>query len=345
MTKSNWYKKLEKARNAIQCLACSNYCQIKNNQTGICGIRKNENGKLKLLTYSKPAAVNLDPIEKKPLFHFLPDSQIFSFGTAGCNFRCAFCQNWDISQLPKLNKEFVKMIEKTKETWPPEKIVEYCLENKIPSIGYTYNEPTIFIEYAYDTMILAKKAGLKNVFVSNGYQSKETINAIAPYLDAINIDLKSFSEKFYQKICGGRLEVVLKNIKLFHQKNVWVELTTLIIPQENDSEEELNQIAQFIAQIDKNIPWHISRFFPAYQMNHYPTTPIKTLETAYQIGKKAGLNFVYVGNVLTDNLENTHCPKCQTLLIKREGYNIEITESFKDGRCQKCQTPIAGIWK
>jgi pyruvate formate lyase activating enzyme len=338
-----FFKKL--SGNNIQCLACSHYCKIKSNSTGICGIRLNNNGFLELLTYGKPVAINLDPIEKKPLFHFLPSSQIFSFGTFGCNFRCAFCQNWDISQFPKFNKDFQAIINEVKKEWPPEKIVEYCLKNNIPSIGYTYNEPTVFIEYCYDTMILAKKYNLKNVFVSNGYQSKETIQAIAPYLDAINIDLKSFNERFYQKICGAKLEIVLENIKKFHQLKIWVELTTLVIPNENDSEKELEQIADFISKIDVNIPWHLSRFFPAYQMNNYPPTNIKTLQTAYEIGKSKELNFIYLGNVVGEKFENTYCPNCNTLLIERFGYETKTTPEFKDGQCLKCNNKIHGIWK
>jgi pyruvate formate lyase activating enzyme len=210
----------------------------------------------------------------------------------------------------------------------PKKLLNYCLENKIPSIAYTYNEPTIFIEYALKTMILARKNGIKNVFVSNGYQSNETIKEIAPYLDAINVDLKSMNEKFYQKICGAHLEPVLKNIKIFYQKGIWIELTTLIIPQENDSEKELKEIAQFIAQIDKNIPWHISRFFPNYQMINYKETSIETIKKAYEIGKKAGLNFVYGGNIINSSLENTWCPQCGALLVTRNNYNIKIQKFF-----------------
>jgi pyruvate formate lyase activating enzyme len=339
----NFYKKLND--DEVQCLACVNQCKIKNDQVGICGVRQNKNGKLNLLVENRPIAINLDPIEKKPLFHFLPGTEIFSFGTFGCNFRCAFCQNWDISQLPKSNKIFEEFIKETTEFWPPEKIVNYCLENKISSIAYTYNEPTIFVEYALKTMILARKNGIKNVFVSNGYQSNETIKEITPYLDAINIDLKSMNEKFYQKICGAHLEPILKNIKTFYQKGVWIELTTLIIPQENDSEKELKEIAQFIAQIDKNIPWHISRFFPNYQMTDYKETSIETIKKAYEIGKKAGLNFVYGGNIINSSLENTFCPQCGALLIARNNYNIKITENFSKGRCLKCHAEIKGVWQ
>lgn len=341
----NFYKKLK--NDEIQCLACFNQCKIKNGQTGICGVRKNENGKLKLLVENRPIAINLDPIEKKPLFHFLPGTEIFSFGTFGCNFRCAFCQNWDISQITKgKNKNEIEIfLNEITDIWSPEKIVDYCLKKKIPAIAYTYNEPTIFIEYALKTMILAHQNGLKNVFVSNGYQSEMTLKEIAPYLDAINVDLKSMREIFYQKICGAYLEPVLKNIKTFYQKNIWIELTTLLIPNENDSEKELKEIAQFIAKIDKNIPWHISRFFPAYQMKDYPFTPMEKLNLAYKIGKEAGLNFVYVGNVPETSLENTSCPHCHTPLILRNGYNINVTNNFKNGRCLKCGTEIKGVWQ
>jgi len=339
----NFYKKLNNEE--IQCLACANQCQIKNNQTGICSVRKNENGKLKLLVDNRPIAINLDPIEKKPLFHFFPRTEIFSFGTFGCNFRCAFCQNWDISQITKGKNNLESFLTALTELWPPQKIVNYCLENKIPAIAYTYNEPTIFIEYALETMILAHKNGLKNVFVSNGYQSEITIKEIVPYLDAINIDLKSMNEKFYQKICGAHLDPVLKNIKTFYQKGVWIELTTLLIPNENDSEKELKEIAQFIAHIDKNIPWHISRFFPAYQMENYPATSMEKLKLAYQIGKENGLNFVYVGNITQSSMENTFCPQCNAILVSRDGYNIKISDNFKKGQCLKCGAKIKGVWQ
>lgn len=329
----------------IRCLACSHYCQIAEGMTGICGVRKNLQGKLKLLVYGRPAAVNLDPIEKKPLYHFLPGSTIFSLGTYGCNFRCSFCQNWDISQISKGYQNFEELIEKTCEEWSPEKIVDYCLKNQIPAIAYTYNEPTVFVEYCYETMKLAKKSGIKNVFVSNGYQSKETIEIITPYLDAINIDLKSFREEFYQRFCGAHLEPVLENIKRFYKKKVWIEITTLLIPQENDSEEEIKEIAQFIAKIDKNIPWHLSRFFPAYQMLNKIPTDLATLKKAYQIGKKVGLNYIYLGNIVDKNYESTFCPKCGKELISRIGYEIKISPSFKNGRCLYCQEKIAGYWK
>lgn len=342
MLKAKLFKKLKNSR--IQCLACNHYCKISEGKTGICGVRKNIAGQLNLLVYGRPVAINIDPIEKKPLFHFLPGSEIFSLGTYGCNFRCSFCQNWDISQLSKGYQNFEELIKKTCEEWPPEKIVDYCRKNQIPGIAYTYNEPTIFVEYAYDTMKLAAKSGIKNVFVSNGYESKETVEYIAPYLDAINIDLKSFRDEFYNRLCGAKLEPVLKTIKLIQQKKIWQEITTLLIPEENDSEKEIQEIAKFIASIDKNIPWHLSRFYPAYQMANKETTSIGILEKAYEIGKKAGLNYIYLGNVLTEKYESTYCPKCSEKLIKRIGYSINITDSFKNGRCLKCGENIPGIW-
>jgi len=230
------------------------------------------------------------------------------------------------------------------EDWPPQKIVDYCLEHNIPSIAYTYNEPTIFIEYAYDTAKLANQAGLKNVFVSNGYGSAEAYDFIDGYLDAINIDLKSFQPEFYQKICHANIKPVLANIKRLHDAGVWVEVTTLVVPGQNDSVGELKAIAQFLAKIDPDIPWHISRFFPQYKMEDSLPTPLETLELAYKIGKTAGLNYVYVGNCPDSKWESTDCPKCKKRLIERTGYEIG-TINLKNGQCQFCKTKIAGKWE
>jgi pyruvate formate lyase activating enzyme len=283
------------------------------------------------LVYGIAIAANIDPIEKKPLFHFQPGSQSFSVATAGCNFRCEFCQNWDISQITKGPHGRI-----IGESLPPEKIVAEAKKKGCRSIAYTYTEPTIFFEYAYDTGRLAKKGGLANVFVTNGYQTPETIKEMAKFVDAVNIDLKSFSEKFYQKVCGARLEPVLKSIKLMHKAGIWVEITTLVVPKQNDSKEELRSIAKFIASVDKNIPWHISRFHPDYQMTEAYPTPIETLEMAYTLGKKAGLNYVYLGNIATEDRENTYCPKCGNLAIHRQWYSIEVLGVDKKGRCPKC---------
>ena len=323
------YQKL--AGKKVRCQLCSHRCLIPEGKRGICSVRENQGGTLYSLVYGKAIAANADPIEKKPLFHFLPGSLSFSIATAGCNFRCEFCQNWDISQITKGQEGQI-----IGEELPPEQVVQKALETGCQSIAYTYTEPTIFFEYAQDTAKLAKKAGLVNVFVTNGYQTPETIKEMKGLIDAANVDLKSFSEKFYQKICGARLAPVLEAIKLMHKAGIWLEITTLVVPDQNDSEKELAQIARFIADLDKNIPWHISRFHPDYKMQDGQPTPLETLEKVYQIGKKAGLSYVYLGNVITETRENTYCPKCGNLAIRRVGYSIEILGVDKKGKCEKC---------
>lgn len=301
---------------------------------------------------NKPIAVNVDPIEKKPLYHFLPGTLIFSFGTVGCNFRCGFCQNWDISQIRKVEDGGWRMETKRdnavniKDSWKPEKIVNYCLKRNIPSIAFTYNEPTVFIEYALATMKLAKKAQLKTVFVSNGYQSEKSVQALVDNgLDAINIDLKSFSNDFYQKNCGAKLQPVLDNIKRFWEAGVWVEVTTLIIPDENDSEKELTHIAEYIYSVSADLPWHISRFHPEYLMQNKSVTGEATIKQAYEIGRKVGLKHIYVGNINIDIGQDSVCPRCQTKLIARNDYQIKVLHTFANGRCQKCKTVIKGVWQ
>ncbi|MEK0338085.1 MAG: AmmeMemoRadiSam system radical SAM enzyme [Nitrosopumilus sp.] len=346
------YKRLD--NNKVQCTACKQNCIIPKNNIGICGVRQNKDGKLYLLVYGKASSYNIDPIEKKPLYHFMPSTEIFSIGTVGCNFSCDFCQNWDTSQITKeLKNKLLKEkkiadidveISKFGYQLPPEKIVEICIEKNIPSIAYTYNEPTVFFEYAYDTAKLAHEKGIKNVFVTNGYETEEALKLLKPYLNAMNIDLKSFNDEFYKKLCKARLQPVLETIKLAHKLGIWIEITTLIIPGKNDSDEELKKIANFIVNINKNIPWHIIAFHPDYKMTDISSTSLNTLQKAYNIGKKAGLNYVYTGNILDDEHSNTYCPKCSTLLIKRSGYSISI-ENFENGKCNKCSEKIAGIWK
>lgn len=352
MHQATLYKQL--ANNKVQCTACKQNCIISPDNTGICGVRQNKNGKLYLLVYGKVSSYNIDPIEKKPLYHFMPSTEIFSLGTVGCNFSCDFCQNWDSSQITKgiknklLKEKKIKDIDveisKLGYELPPNKIVEICIKKNIPSIAYTYNEPSIFFEYAYDTAKLANKKGIKNVFVTNGYETEEALKLIKPYLNAMNIDLKSFNDDFYKKICKARLQPVLDTIKLAHKLGIWIEITTLIIPGKNDSDEELRQIANFILSIDKNIPWHITAFHPDYNMTDIPSTSLNTIQKAYNIGKKAGLNYVYVGNISDDEHSSTYCPNCNALLIKRSGYSISI-ENIKNGKCLKCNEKIAGVWK
>lgn len=338
MKKATLYKK-QKGKN-VKCTACRHFCTIRDGEFGLCGIRKNEEGILYLTVYGLTSGTGIDPVEKKPLFHFMPGSQVFSVGTIGCNFACAFCQNAWMSQANKDSSVPIPPLEEL----PPEEIVEFCLEEDIPIIAYTYNEPAIFFEYTYDTAKLASKEGIKNIYVSNGYASKEAIDKISPYLDGINIDLKAFTENFYKDLCKARLEPVLDNIKYYYKKGIWVEITTLIIPTKNDSEKELTQIAQFIASISKSIPWHVTRFTPTYKMDKIPSTPEETIKKAYQIGKKAGLEYVYAGNIHGEDLHSSYCPKCNKVLVKRDWGYTKI-QNLKNGKCSNCGKKIKGVWK
>jgi len=341
----------------VKCLACSRYCTIPEGSTGFCGIRKNEGGQLKLLAYGKPSPVSIDPVEKKPLFHFLPSTEILSMGTFGCNFACEFCQNPDLSQAPRLiggakstAKEKLTLLEKEFEALPyvsPKDFTGAAVANGCSSVAFTYNEPAIFSEYAHDCSVEAKKAGgLGTVYVSNGYASKESIEFIAPVLDAINIDIKSFSEKFYSTICHSSLEPVLETVKRCRKLGIWVEITTLVIPGKNDSKGELSEIACFIKSVDKEIPWHVTAFHPAYRMMDVVPTPMQSLVTARKIGLDEGLSFVYAGNLPSKdhNYEDTFCPKCKALLVHRHGYSVQVKALGKDGKCQLCKQKIPGIW-
>ena len=330
MKEAYLYEKLK--NHNVRCLNCSHYCHLTPDQKGICGVRQNIDGKLYSLNYGQVVALNIDPIEKKPLFHFLPSSLSLSLAAVGCNFKCLACQNWEISQAEELT---------AKVNWgediAPEEIVKIALKNNIPSISYTYTEPTVFLEYALDTMKLAKEKGLKNIWVSNGYMSPEALELISPYLDATNIDLKGFNLAFYRKNCSATLEPVLNNLIAIKKKKIWLEITTLVIPGLNDDEESLKGIAQFIAQkLGRNTPWHISQFSGtiSWKLQYIEDTPVETLEKAYQLGRQAGLHYVYIGNVLGEEHENTYCPKCGTLAIGRQGYYI--TRKDVDGHCPSC---------
>lgn len=338
----------------VQCLACSWYCRIKEGNTGICGVRQNLKGELYLLVYGIASAVNIDPIEKKPLFHFLPGTDIFSIGTVGCNFGCQFCQNWSISQATRnlrarlleegKLRDFSLEIGKLGYKLAPEQIIDYCVEHDIKSIAFTYNEPAIFFEYLYDTAKLAKSKGIKVALVSNGYFSREAVEKLNGLIDAINIDLKSSNDKFYQKVAQARLKPVLENIKRFYGDGVWVEVTTLLIPGENDSKKELKQIADFIKSVSPSIPWHVTSFHPDYKMLSKSATPYEKIKEARIIGKEAGLRYVYVGNVFDEEGESTYCPKCKTLLISRSGFSSDLV-NFRGGKCLKCSENIEGVWE
>jgi len=318
----------------IVCLLCRHYCKLKEGQVGICGVNKNENGKLVNLVYGKVSAINIDPIEKKPLYHFLPASTSLSIGTVGCNFKCPFCQNWQISQTSSLEGSY---------DITPKQLVDIALERGCKSISYTYNEPTIFYPFAKDVALLAKEAGLKNVFVSNGFETPEIIEDMVGVIDAFNIDIKGFNSKYYKKYLKGDLNGVLDTLKLLKKHNFWVECTTLIVPGDNDSDEELGKIANFIAnELDVDTPWHISAFHPDFKVQEKEATPIETLQRAFNIGKEAGLNYIYMGNVLSDGI--TYCPECNEELIWRTGFSVR-KNILSDGKCPKCGTAIAGIWR
>jgi pyruvate formate lyase activating enzyme len=324
----------------VQCFLCAHRCLIADGKTGICAVRRNVGGILYSLNYDKVVSTNSDPIEKKPLFHFHPGSKSFSIATMGCNFRCEFCQNWQISQAVVETGEFEG------EAITPEQLVNAAIQSGCKSISYTYTEPTIFMELASDCARLAKQHGLKNVFVSNGYQTREAIDFAAEWLDAINLDLKAFSEDYYHRLCKAKLQPVLDTIEyIAKHTNIWMETTTLLLPRENDSDEELKRLTDFlVTKAGPDFPWHVSRFYPQYKYTDSQPTPPKSLQRAYEIGKQAGLRYVYLGNVPGSKQENTYCYKCGHPLIERIGYNVS-SNKIKDSYCPDCGEKIAGRWE
>jgi len=321
----------------VKCNLCNHRCIIKDGNYGICGVRQNRDGSLYTLVYDKIVASHIDPIEKKPLFQFYPGSTAYSIATVGCNFSCRHCQNSDISQSPREKKGYI-----VGEEIKPGEIATEAERAGCTSIAYTYTEPTVFFELAYETAQKAHERGIKNVFVSNGYMTPEALEEISPYLDGMNIDLKAFTEKFYKEICGARLEPVLGTIKLSKQLGIWVEVTTLVIPKLNDSPEELRGIAEFIRDVDEAIPWHISQFYPTHRLTNLPRTPVETLHMAREIGLESGLRYVYEGNVPGRGNENTYCHQCGEILIERWGYSI-LKNTVKDDQCPSCSSPVAGV--
>lgn len=284
------YQKLEDGK--VKCAVCSHRCTIAEGRRGICGVRENRGGILYSLNYGIAVSVAIDPIEKKPLYHFMPGTKTYSFAAAGCNLCCAWCQNWEISQSPKPDRPVEGYEVPSKEH------VRQAIAHSCPSISYTYSEPTIFVEYALDTMILAQKEGLKNIWVTNGFMSPETLERIIPYLDAANVDLKGSRGDVYEKYCGAHAEPILESLKILHQAGVHIEVTTLVVPGVNDKPAQLKEVAEFLAnQLSRDVPWHISRFFPAWKMSETPITPLETLKMAQAIGKEAGLKHIHLGNV------------------------------------------------
>ena len=322
----------------VRCALCAHRCLIDAGARGICGVRENREGVLGSLVYGRVIAENVDPIEKKPLFHVLPGSRSFSIATAGCNFRCTFCQNHEISQLPREENRIIGK-ERT-----PAKIVERARLTGCSSISYTYTEPTIYFEFAWDTAGIARVQGLKNVFVTNGYMTAETLELLSPRLDAANVDLKSFRDDFYKKQCGARLQPVLDNLKRMKELGIWVEVTTLLIPGLNDDEEELRDIAGFLFSLGAETPWHISRFHPQYRMTKTPPTSAASIHRAAEIGKAAGLKYIYCGNLPGDAGENTLCDRCGRILISRYGFDVERLD-LERSACPHCGAPLHGIFR
>lgn len=337
MSKAILWKPLKDGK--VQCRACSHFCSISPGDKGICGVRQNREGELFTLVRDRVAALNVDPIEKKPLFHFMPGSRSLSLGTMGCNMDCAFCQNSTLSQTPKQGKE------PEGRSVPPESLVSMALEHEAESISYTYSEPTVFIELTMDTAKAARDKGLKNVIVSNGFESPECLQEMDPFIDAANIDLKAFTADFYRDYCQARLNPVLRNLVEIKRMGWWLEVTTLIITGLNDSEEEIRDMAGFISkELGRDTPWHISRFHPAYKMMDRPSTPVSTIELAFNIGKEAGLDYVYPGNVPGHPFESTYCPECKKKIISRTGFALQEL-NLQNGACAFCSRQIPGFWK
>lgn len=329
------YDRLDESK--VRCRLCAHRCLIGPGKTGICGVRENRDGRLMTLVYGRAISANIDPIEKKPLFHFLPGTTSMSIATVGCNMACAHCQNHDISQMPRDHGQIMG------SNLSPDEIVSRARDARAASISYTYTEPTIFFEYALDTARAATEAGLKNIFVTNGYMTEDALKEIGSDLHAANVDLKAFSDDFYKKVCQAGLEPVKASISRMKDMGVWIEVTTLIIPGYNDDEDELTRLAEWLARVGSEIPWHISCFHPTYRLRDSQTTPAATIHRVRDIGLAAGLQYVYSGNLWGDAGEKTHCRQCGQILIDRVGFSVSAN-NLRDGNCPHCQTPAAGVW-
>ncbi len=331
MKVAKFWKSLGKEN--VQCALCPKECVILPEKTGFCAVRKNIGGKLYSLAYEQPLSLAVDPVEKKPLFHFLPGTDVLSFGTVGCNLGCKFCQNFEMARSAYFEVEKVSA----------KNVVEEAVKRKCSSIAYTYNEPTIFFEYVEAVSKLAHKKELNNIMVTNGYIQEKPLREIAHLIDAANIDLKGFTEEFYKKICLATLKPVLNSLKSYKEAGVWIEVTNLVIPTLNDDFDKIEDMCAWLRDnLGRDTPLHFSRFFPSYQLNNLPATPLETLEKAKKIADKY-LDFVYVGNVLTEKGENTYCPKCKKLLVARSGFGIVIN-NIRRGKCPKCSHSIPGVW-
>jgi pyruvate formate lyase activating enzyme len=336
MKEARLYDKLEGEE--VKCRLCRHGCKIRDDHRGLCAVRLNQGGTLYTLVYNRVVSTNVDPIEKKPFFHFVPGTKSFSIATVGCNFFCSFCQNYSISQMPRDMNRIMG------EEYSPREIVDMALSTGCKSIAYTYTEPTIFYELARDTMTEARKSGLLNVFVTNGFMTREMLDDCRGLMDAANVDLKAFTEKFYKRHCKARLDGVLDTLKYMKQLGIWLEVTTLLIPTLNDSMDEVRELIRFIRdELGASTPWHVSRFFPQYKEKSLPPTAVEALRKVRQMGIEEGLEYVYTGNVPWDEGEKTYCPSCSTTLIDRVGYHIE-NDILKDGCCPKCGHKVDGVW-
>ncbi len=329
------YDKLDDLK--IQCKLCPKECRVADSERGYCGVRENVKGVYKTLVYGRPCSLNVDPIEKKPLFHYLPGTTAFSMATAGCNIECKFCQNWDISQF---RPEQIRMYD-----LPPQATAKLAKEARSNTIAYTYSEPVIFYEYMLDTAVAARELGMGSVMISNGYIQEKPLRELLPNLTGVKIDFKGFTEKFYKETCSGELKPVLKALEIIKESGVWLELVILIIPTLNDDDKENQAMCEWIVKhLGADVPIHLTRYHPMYKMKNIPSTPVTTLERLHKIALDAGINYAYIGNVPGHPSEHTVCPKCKKVLIRRIGYRINI-EGLENGKCKACDTAIAGVWK
>lgn len=332
---ARYYQKLD--QNKVQCQLCPRKCLLKNGQTGYCRVRQNYNGTLKTLVYGQVCALNADPVEKKPLYHFLPGTKTLSLATVGCSMRCLFCQNWNISQAEPgaVETSFIG----------PGDMVRTALEEKCLSISYTYSEPAVFYEYMYDIAGEARKRNVRNILITSGHINPEPLRALCPLLDAANLDLKGFSDSVYLKMAKTKLSPILDALKIIKKNGVWLEVGYLLIPSVNDNPREIKAMADWIVQnLGRDVPLHFLRFFPQHKLSHLPPTPLSTMESAYKIAKSAGINYVYLGNVPGHKANNTYCPKCGRMIIERKGY-FTTRLNIKNGRCKYCNNAIPGVWK
>ncbi len=329
-----FYTKLDNLK--IQCGICPKKCIVPDGQRGYCGNKENRKGQYYCLAYSHPCQARLDPVEKKPFFHYLPSSRVYSIGTTGCNLNCRYCQNW---QLARSTPEQIETI-----YLPPDMVVQKSVEADASAIAYTYTEPTIFYDYMFESARKGAEKGLGNIMISNGYINPEPLKKLCKHLSAVKIDLKSFSDSFYRTYCDASLEPVLNTLKNLKDIGIWFEIVALIIPALNDSPDEIKQMCAWIDEnLGENVPLHFTRFYPAYKMKDIKPTPVETLERCHGIAKKQGLNYVYIGNVANHPLLSTYCPNCGKMLIKRIGFDV-VENHITDSRCPGCKTTIPGVW-